>query len=414
MLRRCGAVLFLLALTVISVGSEYKTILGGKAKNVEEGLVYGNSYCLMGFLNPSKHIGALAVNYIDGVTRQDVNGKFTLDENESKLRVFFKPDLRVTTVARKPRTVRGNGDWNLEKIPGGVKYSRTHADSTNNIDAVFSAVLDKKSAQVNIAVTVENSGNGTCRVDCSTLFNFLRNDMNPLDLTIRRSMVRYNNGQRTEFFYNENTLLDGSQRYYWWRRVSPANKEFISHFNRERIPFNHSRLKTPEIFGLTGLAGKGVLIWDMGKTPLSKLDISWEGVLGGVEPIWNLVLKPGEKREMTFRVLTLRGIDQIDAVKGDWVFAYSLEEDLLHLKALPLVPQQGLRMQAAVTDSRNNQVLVNDNALMAAMNPFVPGKIEWRAASKFVSGVNYPIKVTVTRDRDRSVLTEASEVVIFE
>ena len=152
----------------------------------------------------------------------------------------------------------------------------------------------------------------------------------------------------------------------------------------------------------------------MGKTALSKLDISWEGVLAGIEPIWNIVLKPGEKREMKFRLLTLRGIDQIDAVKGDWVFSYSLEDDLLHVEALPLVQQQGLRMQAALTDSRNNQVLVNDNALMAAMNPFVPGKIEWRAASKFVSGVNYPIKVTVTRDRDRSVLTEASEVVVFE
>lgn len=414
MLRRCCAVLFVLTLTLIAAGTEYKTILGGKGKNVDEGLIYGNSYCLMGFLNPSKHIGSLTANDVDIITRQDVSGKFTLEEKESKLRVFCKPELRVTTVARKPRTVRGDGEWSLEKIPGGVKYTRTHADAANNIDAVISAVMDEKAAQVNFVFTVENSGNGTCKVDLSAVFNFLRNDVQPLDLTVRRSMVRYHNGQRNEFFYNEKTLLDGSLRYYWWRRVSPDNKEFISHFNRERIPFNHSRLKTPEIFGLTGLAGKGALIWDMGKTALSKLDISWEGVLAGVEPIWNIVLKPGEKREMKFRLLTLRGIDQIDAVKGDWVFSYSLEDDLLHVEALPLVQQQGLRMQAALTDSRNNQVLVNDNALMAAMNPFVPGKIEWRAASKFVSGVNYPIKVTVTRDRDRSVLAEASEVVVFE
>lgn len=414
MLRKYFSILFLLAFAFVLCGSEYKIIMGGKAKNIEEGWICGNTYCQMGFLNPSKHIGSLSANDIDIITRQDVAGKFTLEERESKLRIFFKPELRVTTVARKPRTVRGDGEWNLEKIPGGVKYSRTHADANNNIDVVISALPDKKSAQINFAVTVENSGNGTCKVDFSTVFNFLRNDVQPLDLTVRRAMVRYYNGKRSEFFYNENTLLDGSLRYYWWRRVSPDNKEFLSHFNRERIPFNHSRLKTPEIFGLTGLAGKGALIWDMGKTPLSKLDISWEGVLAGVEPIWNLVLKPGEKREMKFRLLTLRGIDQIDAVKGDWVFAYSLEDDLLNVQALPLVPQQGLRMQAALSDSRNNQVLVNDNALMAAMNPFVPGKIEWRAASKFISGVNYPIKVTVTRDRDRSVLTEASEVVVYE
>ena len=414
MLRKYCSILFMLSFAVILCGAEYKTIMGGKTKNVKEGWIYGNTYCQMGFLNPSKHIGSLAANDIDIITRQDVTGKFTLEERESKLRIFFKPELRVTTVARKPRTVRGDGEWNLEKIPGGVKYSRTHADATNNIDLVISAVPNKKSAQINFSVTVENSGNGTCKVDFSTAFNFLRNDVQPLDLTVRRAMVRYYNGKRSEFFYNENTLLDGSLRYYWWRRVSPDNKEFLSHFNRERIPFNHSRLKTPEIFGLTGLAGKGALIWDMGKTPLSKLDISWEGVLAGVQPIWNLVLKPGEKREMKFRLLTLRGIDQIDAVKGDWVFAYSLEDDLLNVQALPLVPQQGLRMQAALSDSRNNQVLVNDNALMAAMNPFVPGKIEWRAASKFISGVNYPIKVTVTRDRDRSVLVEASEVVVYE
>ena len=411
MIRGCFAAALLLAAVFTNYAAEYKTILGGKEKK-EEGFIASNSYCQMGFLNPSRHIGTVGVNDIDIITRQDTAGKFTLEERESKIRIFFKPSLRVTTVARRPRTVRGDGDWTLEKVPGGVKYSRTHADALNSIDCEITAVMDSRKAQINFEMKLENTGNGECRIDCAPEFNFLRHDVQPLELTVRRAMALYHYGKRNEFFYNEKTVLDGAYRNYWWRRVNPDNKEFVSHFNRERIPFNHSRLKSPEIFGFTGLAGNAALIWDMGKTVLDKLDIRWEGVLTGIEPIWDFVLKPGEKREMKFRLLTLRGLDQIDAVQDDWVFAYTLEEDLLYLQALPLVPQQHLAMQGALSDSRNNQVLINQRAEMAAMNPFQPGRMEWRAANKFTPGVTYPIKVTMTPVSDRSVLIESSGRII--
>ena len=411
MLRGClTAVFWAVIFTASAV--EYKTILGGKGKNVEEGFIASNSYCLMGFLNPSKYVGAVSVNDIDVITRQDTAGKFTLEERESKIRLFFKPSLRVTTVARRSRTVRGDGDWTLEKIPGGVKYSRTHADALNNIGLEISAVMDSQKAQVSFDIKLENNGNGDCRVDFSPEFNFLRHDVQPLELTVRRSMALYHNGKRNEFFYNEKTVLNGAYRTYWWRRVNPDNKDFVSHFNRECIPFNHPRLKSPEVFGLTGLAGDATLVWDMGKTVMDKLDVRWEGVLTGVEPIWDIVLKPGEKREMKFRLLTLRGMEQIDAVQDDWVFSYTLEDDLLYIQALPLMPQQRLAMQGALSDSRNNQVLINQRAEMAAMNPFNPGRMEWRAANKFIPGVTYPIKITMSPISDRSVLIESSGRII--
>ena len=412
MIRGCLSAVLLMAVIFNAGAVDCKTILGGKGKKVEEGFIASNAYCQMGFLNPSKHIGSVAVNDIDVITRQDTAGKFTLEERESKIRLFFKPSLRVTTVARRPRTVRGDGDWTLEKIPGGVKYSRTHSDALNNIALEISAVLDSKKAQVNFAVKLENSGNGECRIDFSPEFNFLRHDVQPLELTLRRAMALYYNGARNEFFYNEKTVLNGAYRSYWWRRVNPDNKEFLSHFNRERIPFNHSRLKSPEVFGLTGLAGDAALIWDMGKTTLDKLDVRWEGVLTGIEPIWDMTLKPGEKRELTFRLLTLRGLEQIDAVQDDWVFSYTLEDDLLYIQALPLMPQQRLAMQGALSDSRNNQVLINQRAEMAAMNPFTPGRMEWRAANKFTTGVTYPIKVTMSPISGRSVLIESSGRII--
>ena len=99
-------------------------------------------------------------------------------------------------------------------------------------------------------------------------------------------------------------------------------------------------------------------------------------------------------------------------MQDDWVFSYTLEDDLLYIQALPLMPQQRLAMQGALSDSRNNQVLINQRAEMAAMNPFTPGRMEWRAANKFTTGVTYPIKVTMSPISGRSVLIESSGRII--
>lgn len=415
MLRKSWIVLTLLAVSAVGGGAEYKTILGGKGRNIQEGFIYGNLYCQIAFLNPSKHVGTLSAGDINIMPRHDVNGKPTLEEKESKLRIFCKPSLRVTTVARRIRTVSGDGDWSLEKIPGGVKYTRSHADSRNSIDVEYSVVFDKKNAQIRFDLKMENSGNGECRVDFSPDMTFLRDDVKPMSVILRRSAVRYYDGKRSEIFYNEKTLLDGSYRNYWWRRVNPGNKEFLNHFNRERIPFNHARLQSPSVFGVIGLAGEATLVWDMGKSKLNNLEIFWDGILGGVSPGWNLVLKPGEKFQQTFRMLTLRGLDEVDAVQDDWVFGYLLDKDMLYIKVVPLSPRQRLAIQGVLNDSNNSQVLINQRAEMAAMNPFLPGRMEWRAAQPFRQGVTYPIKVTMTKINDGSfVLVESSGTVMAQ
>lgn len=394
------------------LGDSYKTILSDKDKQTEEGYVFSNTYCQMAFLNPSLHSGRITTGDFEVMPRQDVRGKFTLDEDEAKLRIFFKPAMKVFSLGGRRRPVHGEGNWSLVKAPGGVKFSRFFTGGLNSVQADLSVVMDKKTAQIFFDLTLENNGNSECNVEFNPLFSFLRNDVTPLDLSVQRSVVRYVDGKRAVVFCNEQTVLDGDSQHYWWRRVARDHKDFLNYFNRERIPFNHARLVPPGNFALTGLVGKASLVWDMQQSKLAKLEIGWEGVHAEATPVWSINVKPGEKQQIKFRMLTLRGLNRVDLIKDDWVFGYATDRDLLNIQSVPLQPRERLAIIATVTNSRNGQVMINQRSELVAMSPLQPGKMEWRAPQQFQSGASYAIKVSMVPVDSSKALVEVSGNII--
>lgn len=398
--------LFILSLSVLP-GGEYQTIYGGKEKNVEEGFTFYNKYCQMAFLNPSLHRRSITGGDFSIMLRSDTANQHTLEENEAKLRLFFKPDIVVRSTARRPALIPGEGIWRMEKISDGIKYLRNYVNETHNLQCVLTVIMPPDRAQFNVELTLENTGKRSCAVEFTPQFTFLRNDVEPLHLTLRRQMTRYSGGQRKSFFCNESTELNGKYQSYWWRRAA-QDLEFVSYFNRECIPFGHERLVAPDMFGFTGLAGNSVLIWDLAEAgKIKELDVSWEAGHGDAMPIWAMTLGAGEKKQIKFRVLTVKGMIHFDELGSDWIFGYDPRGDLLEILATPLVDNDRISITTTVNDARN-QVLVSQRSEVAAMTPFKPGRISLRTSVPFQNYVNYPVKLILHSLLDNSLILEVA------
>ena len=413
--RMCAVKLFgsifrllIFAGVVLVNADEYRTILGGKNKDVEEGLVFSNKYAQMAFLNSSLHNSNITRGDFAVMPRTDVNKKHTLDEAEARIRLFVMPDVRVRTVMRRPTTIHGENDWQLKKAPGGVEYLRTYKRDSSCINANMSVQMDPVNAQIWFTVNFVNSGKRTCAIEFTPEFTFLRNGVEPLELVLRRESIRYVDGVRKSFLNNETTVLDGKNRSYWWRRVARDSKDFGNYFNREVIPFTHPRLVPPDMFGFTGLLGNSTLIWDLGKNiALNKLDVEWEAEHGSVTPVWAFKLDAGQKQTIKFRLITIKGMRHFDEVGDKWIFGYSAENDLLRVLTVPLAPHDRLSLTTTVSDS-HNQVLINQRSEIAAMTPYAPGKVDLRAATPFQLNAVYPVKLLLSSLEDNSRILEVS------
>ena len=407
--------LLVLSVTALFAAPEkYTVILGGKNKDIEEGFVFGNKYCQIAFLNPSLHGGGITGGDFNIMQRRDVTGKHTLDESEACHRIFFKPDVKVSSTGRRVRAVYGSENWALTKIDKGVNFHRKFVSAACSVSADIAVTFDPEKAQVFCRATIKNNGSGSAKVEVLPEFIFLRNDIQPLELIMERAFVRYENGKRKQIRGYEKTLLGGGGRDYWWRRVARDCKDFTNYFNRERIPFTHARLVPPQQFGITGLAGKGTLIWDLGENPAEKityLDVIWEAVRGNINPAWRIELKGGEQKNIEFRMLTLRGLTRFDSVNKDWVFSFQTGNDLCVIQSVPLKPQDKLTIAATVNDSRNNQVVINQRSELAAMTPFTPSRVEWRSAAEFQNHVIYPVKLTIGTFGGQNIMDAGGSII---
>ncbi|MBE6366603.1 MAG: hypothetical protein E7052_01670 [Lentisphaerae bacterium] len=390
-------------------GSDYKTILGGKDKNVEEGLIFSNKYAQMAFLNSSIHSGSITGGDFGIMPRSDVNGKHTLDESEARIRMFLRPDVRVRTAMRRPTAIHGEADWLLQKAPQGVKYSRKYKRDSYEVNAFLQVVMDPVNARIDFETVLHNSGKRACLVDFTPEFTFLRNGVEPLQLELRREIIRYVDGVRKNFLNNETTIMDPKNRNsWWWRRVARDYKGFKNYFNREIIPFTHPRLIPPDMFGFTELLGNTTLIWVPDKaSSMNQLTVEWEAEHGSAAPLWTYKLEPGEKKTVKFRMLTVKGLRHFDEVGDRWVFGYHAEGDLLSVLAVPLAPHDRLSLTTTVSDS-HNQVLINQRSEIAAMTPYAPGKVDLRASTPFQINAVYPIKLLLSSLEDNSRILEAA------
>lgn len=393
-------------------GAEHIDILRGDENNAHCGYVFGNRYCTVGFLNPSTASSRINAEDFVVIPRKNLQGENTVDVRETRVRLFFRPDVRLRTVGRRLFAMHGEKNWKLEKLDDGVKYSRSFVRGGSRGEVIITVTMPKERAEMFVEYTVKNTGNTICAVDGMLSFSFLRNGLMPLDLFMQRQMVRDIDGKRTTFLGNEHTVLDTNVQSYWWRRLIKEPGVFHSYYNRERIPFDHKLMIKPEIFGFFKLAGSNALIWDMGKnSSINFLDVAWENEVATVSPDWEYRIEPGKECKVKFRLLTLKDMRRADLIGKNWVFGFYANADLLTVQAVSLRPAQGTQLTVTVSDE-NHQMLINQRSEMPSISPFTPGQISMRAASAFRYSSVYPVKVVMGYLKDNTNFLEITANIV--
>ena len=390
-------VLLMLGITVSPLnGGDFRKIEIGHDPKIEIGLEFENKYCQIVALNPSAYSGKPSLDdFNHTMPRKDLNDVATVDEAESKLRLFYRPVLRVSTVGGRSLGVPGVKDWRFDTTGGRLRYKRDFSRNNAFLKSEFEVEALPGQAAVLLHVRLKNTGKQTCKVECGSEFIFLKGDLAPLNLMLQREIGRYVNGSRLAYRTNEYTRMTGNYQSYWWRRVVKEQNVFINYHNRERIPFGMQRLVAPEMFGVLGLPGSGALIWDMKESEkLSVLEVSWDAWSGKLTPTWELQLKPREEKNITFRLLTLRGVTAVNALSDNWVFGYKANGDILQIIATPLADQWRIALSATVSDS-DKKVIIQQRYEMTASSPFKPGKVEMGATASFLSNHIYPLKLVL-------------------
>ena len=88
-------------------GAEHIDILRGEENKVHCGFVFGNRYGTVGFLNPSTSSSRVYPDDFNVIPRKNMQGKRAADEHEARVRLFFRPDIRLRTVGRRPMVIHG-------------------------------------------------------------------------------------------------------------------------------------------------------------------------------------------------------------------------------------------------------------------------------------------------------------------
>lgn len=393
-------------------GAEHIDIWRGGKERVHCGIVYGNNYGMAGFLNPSTSASRIYQDDFVNIPRVTVKGTATADEREARARFFLRPDVKIRTIGRRSMVMHGKTQWKLEKIANGVKYSRDFVYGGNTVSVEITAVMPPEQAEMFVEYTVKNNGEVSCSMESMFNFSFLRNGVEPLEVSIQRETARFINGERTTLRCNEHTVLDGKTKYYWWRKQIKDQKAVGNYYNREKIPFNNSQMHRPEVFGCFKLKGGNTLVWDLGKnSDVDLLDMSWEGEVASIMPVWQKELAPGKVYKGKFRMLLFKGVPRIDLVGKKWVFGFFCNEDKLKIYAVALQPVESSLLVVTVNDE-NNLLLINQRCEIPSITPFTPGTSEMRAAYAFRSSSVYPIKVILSRVRDNHKILELAENII--
>jgi len=393
-------------------GAEHIDILRGEENKVHCGFVFGNRYGTVGFLNPSTSSSRVYPDDFNVIPRQNMQGKRAAEEHEARVRLFFRPDIRLRTVGRRPMVIHGKKNWELGKLKNGVSYSRTFVRGSNRGEVTITVTMPEDRAEMFVEYTVKNTGTSAFTANSVLGTSFLRNGLMPLDFFVQREMVRYINGERTAFRGNEYTVLDSKVQSYWWRRLIKEPGVFQNYYNRERIPFDHKLMIKPEMFGFTKLAGNNVLIWDLGKDcGINRLDINWESEVATASPEWIQRVEPGKEHKIKFRLMMFKDLRRVDLIGKDWIFGFYANGELLTVQVVALHTVSGTQLAVTVNDE-NSQTLVNQRSEMPSISPFTPGQIVMRAASAFRYSSVYPIKVVMGYLKDNSNFLEITENIV--
>ena len=386
----------------VDIGSE-------KDPGLKIGFSCGNKYSTIGFLNPSHHRSAIKYDEFNrNLPPVDSSDLPTFDENNAKIRMFFKPNMRAWMVGRRREYLVGQNRWKLEPLQQGcgAKYSRYWQRGSNKIFSEVEIKFSESKAEIFVEAKFTNLSRNECQVDFYPAFSFLRN--REFTFMMPRSFNGYIGGKPHKFYYGEKEVITrGDPASFWWRQVA-TKSDFIEFASRERIPFDQGDLSAPAYFSFVGLPGRTNLIWDVASLGSQKnmqyWEIGWDDQLAEAVPSWVLTLKRRESKSIKFRIVTVKGLTRVDAVNDNWIIGYSAvpRGTNLHLEFVPLVPVGDCELIGKVIKASGN-IQSEQRVEIAAMHPFAVGGKVWQASDIFERSAFYPITLSVT-PKDNSKL----------
>ena len=389
-----------------------------KDPDVKIGIRCDNKYAVIAFLNPSAHRSSIKYEEFNrNLPLVDTADMPTFNENNAKIRMFFKPNLRCWSVGRRREYLVGKERWELKDAlqANGAEYSRYWQRGSNKIHSVITAKFSSDKAEVFIEAKFTNLSRNDCQVEFHPVFSFLRN--RDLNFVMPRKYSGFIGGKPRDFYYGyKEKLTDSEAGSFWWRKVA-QKADFIEFASRERIPFNTPELTVPDFFSFIGLPGKTNLIWDVamenGKKDMQYWEVGWDDMLAEAVPAWLIYLKRRETRTINFRIITVKGLDRVDMVKQNWVLGYGAEHkrNKVHLEFVPLKPVGDCELIGKIVKASGN-IQSEQRVELAAMHPFAVGGKVWQASDIFERAAFYPITLSVTPKDNSSLSCKIESVIV--
>ena len=401
--------------------ADYRALVMNNEKKSVAGYIGSNFYSETVFLNPSVHRAAVKLEEFDMfLPLRDSENRTTYDEEKAKIRLFFKPGMRVWSASGRRPFLVGDRLWKQVSSSDAVKYSRNWKRNTNAVFTEVTARMSENKGEIVVEGTFTNKGRGECIVEFAPQFSFTRHSH--LTLLIPRLYNDVIDGKQKSFFYGDKVVLDNTRgRNYFWRRAvrkseqSNENNGFVDFVARERIPFTNSKINRVDLFGFVNLPGGSNLVWDLKnsaeKEELQYIEFGWENSLGEAIAAWQIKLKRNETRKVKFRVITVKGLSRFDALSENMLVGYGVEQDRLKIEMAPLKPFGTSILNGEVINSYNRQVMIKQQSELAEMQPFNAGKMEWRSTVMFVRNGSYPIKISLQTSDGKMILRSHGVIV---
>ena len=372
------------------------------------GMTIRNRYAYVAVMNASLNDGRFGARDFRVLPQTRPDGRETLDPYESMFRYMLRPEVLVTVPGRRgPRTVESEKGWSMEALPDGSVGMRLASGEDGSLlvtELKFS--LSPEMSVLDGVCKLTNRMDRECTVHFKPVFYALIPELKPMRLILPHRINLFTIAGNETYWRNEETLLNNDASHYWWRTENNGRISSEKALNTESIRFDDTRVLAPSNFGVGGLSGGNLVVWEWGETEKpAALEFRWLRDMGCAAPVWTRTFAPGQTSEIHFRLLMVRGAPRYDNIGKNWIFAYLPLGNMLRVLSLPLNHEERVSLNVSLTDPRGTN-LINNRREMAGATPLTPGRMNYRLAAPFVSGERYRIQLQMDSLKDSTRLLE--------
>lgn len=377
---------------------------------VEQGLKIRNRYAYIAVMNASRNDGRFGARDFRVLPLIRPDGRETLDPAESMFRYMIRPEVRVTVQGRRgPRAVESEKGWSMEARPdGSVGMKLANGEDESLLLTELSFALRPDMSVLDGVCKLTSRMDRDCTVHFKPVFYTLLPDLQPMRLTLPRQINIFTIAGKETYWRHEETLLNNDASRYWWRGEGKGRLASEKELNHESIEFDGTRVVAPMNFGIGGLSGDNLVVWEWNeKEKPAALEFHWlrDRNMGCAAPVWSMKIEPGQTGEIHFRLLMVRGAPRYDSIGNNWIFAYLPMGGMLRVLSLPLYDEERVSLNVSMNDPRGINV-VNNRREMAGATPLAPGRMNYRLSAPFVAGERYRIQLQMDSLKDSTRLLE--------